>query len=183
MRLTFFLLIISALFGAGIITYCLMNNIIIIRNLNTPHIEYRVTQSFREQKKQIVLFFFKHGSFKKEIEYSVLTESNHENTMILINRWLTVLADEAITPSRISLQSASYDISGKKLIISFEQSFLNAPDPIFKKLMCIESLLKTIRENIKEVQEIYLLVQHQPLQDYHIDTTHAWPINGFTEAC
>lgn len=181
MKTSYFMSIIAGLFIIGALTYCIKNSIIIVRNLNAPYTEYKIAQTFREQKKKIILFFFKNETFKQEIEHIVLTENKQENCMILINRWLSVIADELITPFRVNLQSASYDPSGKKLIISFEQSFLSPSDSLFKKLMCIESLLKTIREYSNEIQEVYILVQHQPLQDHHIDMARGWPIHGFTQ--
>lgn len=182
MKISYFVSFIVGLFVLGSVIYCIKNNIIIIRNLNAPYTEYKISHTFREQKKQIILFFFKNGAFKQEVEHIVLTENKQENIMILINRWLSLLADEQITPFRVNLQSASYDNSGTKVIISFEQSFLSASDSLYKKLMCIESLLMTIRQNAKEIQELYLLVHHQPLQDPHIDTSRAWPIHGFTQS-
>lgn len=182
MKIYHFGAIIVGLFILGALIYCVKNNIIIIRNLNAPYTEYKITQMLREQKKQITIFFFKNGTFKQEVEHIVLTENKQENSMMLINRWLSVLADESITPFRINLQSASYDHSGTKLMVSFEQSFLSSADSVFKKLMCIESLFRTIRENTKDIQEIYLLVQHQPLHDAHFDTARSWPIQGFTKA-
>lgn len=175
-----FFLISSTLCAAGALTYCIMNNIIIFRGFSVLKKEQQVVQSFHEQKKKITLFFFKNNNLKQETETIVLTKDNQENCIILINRWLSLLIDEALIPFRIAVQSASYDITGKKLILSFEQSFLNSTDPVFKKLMTIEALLKTIRENIPQIQELYLLVNHRPLHDEHIDTAHAWPVHGFT---
>lgn len=173
------LLISMAVFSGGILSYCIMNNIIIFRGFSAPYHERHIIQSFQEHKKKITLFFMKNNTLKQESETIIMTEDNQENCMVIVNRWLSVLADESIIPFRMKVQSASFDVTEKKLVLSFEQSFLKNSDPIFKKLMLIEALLKTIRENIPFVQEVYLLVNHQPLQDAHIDTSRTWPIQGF----
>ena len=157
-----------------------MNNIIIFRGFLVHRQERALVQTFKEQKKKITVFFYKNNTLHHEEETIIATDHKPEQSMMIVNRWLTVLADESIIPLRIKIQSAAYDQSEKKLLLSFEQSFLLNTDPIFKKLMIIETLLKTLRENIPHLQEVYLLVNHQPLQDFHIDMTRAWPINGFT---
>ena len=167
-------------FLLGALIYCFMNSLIIWRGIFALKYEQRIVQECAEQKKQITLFFYKNKSIRKEIETAVFTKDMQENCVIIINRWLSVLLDEGLISTRITVQAASYDISGKKLLLSFDQTILNHADPVFKKLMTIEMLLKTIRENISQVQEVYLLVNHNPLKDEHIDTVLAWPINGFT---
>lgn len=178
-RLLFFLAIIS--FFLGIMTYLCINNLIIFRGFSALRKEQQIITSFKEKKKNIILFFFKNNRITQEAESIILTEDHQENCITLINRWLSVLADESLVPFRIKLQAASVDSTGKKLILSFEQNFLNGSDSVFKKIMTIEALLKTIRNNITHIQEVYFLVNHRPLHDDHIDTSHAWPIHGFTD--
>lgn len=178
-NLLFFPAIIS--FVLGIMTYLIINNIVIFRGFSASQKEQQVISSFKEQKKNITLFFFKNNHITQEAEIIILTEDYQENCITLINRWLSVLADESLIAFRIKLQSASIDRTGKKLILSFEQNFLKNNDSVFKKIMTIEALLKTIRNNIPHIQEVYFLVNHRPLHDDHIDMHHAWPIHGFTD--
>ena len=76
------------------------------------------------------------------------------------------------------LQSALITPSGISYL-SFDRTILNKEETIFKKWMLIEGLLKTIASTNLSITQIQFLVQHQQLQDIHIDFSIPWPIHGF----
>jgi len=79
----------------------------------------------------------------------------------------------------VSLQNVLISIDETEVYISFDRNLLNEENSTKEKLMLIESLLKTLRDNEITVQQVHLLVHHQEMLDSHLDFSHAWPIIGF----
>jgi hypothetical protein len=79
----------------------------------------------------------------------------------------------------VSLQSAMLSPAQHELYISFTRNPLEKEKSIQEKWLFIEGLLKTIRENGLMLQAIHFLVQHQPLNDPHLDFSKPWPLQGF----
>ena len=86
--------------------------------------------------------------------------------------------DERIVTKKTVLQSALLSQSGTAYI-SFDHNVLSKEDPIFKKWMIIEGLLKTIHTNEIPIQQVQFLIQHQQLNDPLLDFSLPWPIHGF----
>ena len=63
--------------------------------------------------------------------------------------------------------------------ISYNQAPFNEQDNTLTKLMIIEGLLKTLRQNNITINSIQFLTNHQPMQDDHLDFTIPWPIQGY----
>src|SRR5690606_23993747 len=95
---------------------------------------------------------------------------------------LTLLEEEQVLEKKASLQSVTQSISSNDVYISFDRTPFNEDAPTFDKLMIIESILKTLRENGITIPNIYFLVHHQIMKDLHLDFSHAWPIEGFLNA-
>lgn len=132
------------------------------------------------QKKQITHHYFHGDKWKIEKQELLWTESTEKNIFQLINAWLTLLDEERITAKKVMLQSALLSTAGC-VYLSLDHNILNKEDTIFKKWMLLEGLLKTIALNGIAVQQVQFLVQHQPLQDSHLDFSLPWPIHGFME--
>jgi hypothetical protein len=86
--------------------------------------------------------------------------------------------DEKTVQRTVNIESV-VDDGGGTVYISFDRNPFDKQASTYTKLMWIEGLLKTIRDNESTVQQIYFLVHHQPLIDYHLDFSTAWPIVGF----
>jgi hypothetical protein len=82
---------------------------------------------------------------------------------------------------KVSLQSVVPSPSGVEAYISFDRNPFTKNQSTYEKFMWIEGLLKTVRENGIQLQSIYFLVHHQPLTDFHLDFSNAWPISGFIQ--
>jgi hypothetical protein len=131
-------------------------------------------------KKQVTHFYFHHEKWKMEKQELLWTENSAKNSEQLINAWLALLDEERITSKKIALQSALISISGN-LYLSFDHNIFAKEDPIFKKWMLIEGLLKTLLYNGIAVHHVQFLVQHQQLTDPHLDFSLPWPIHGFSK--
>lgn len=150
---------------------------------NFPYTNTSFKKSMHEvrQKKEVTLFLYVNNQQKKEKDKIMWGTLITSNGACLINRWLSFAADEGITKTRISLQSVIVDQSEKHLFISLEQSLFDNEMSTHEKLLIIEGLLKTIREVMPDVQDVYICVQYQPLNDYHLNFSVPWPLGGFLE--
>jgi len=166
----------SVMFLFAIIFFAWSHHWIILRiplNVNNE-----MTYSLMIQKKLITLYYF-HGDKWKTEKQEILWSNNKEKNIVqLINTWLIVLDEECITMKKVNLQSVIIAPSGS-VYISFDRTILPKEESIFNKWMLIEGLLKTIAVHDKELSHIQFLVQHQPMNDNHLDFSLPWPINGF----
>jgi len=132
-----------------------------------------------QQKKEIVVYWHWQDSWHHEKVTMLWSDDMAINLYHVVNRWLEILDDEHITQTRIALGSAIITPSGSTAYLSFDSSPLPQHLCAYAKLCIVEGLLKTIRQNGIAVQDIHLLVHHQPLADPHLEFAHAWPSAGF----
>jgi hypothetical protein len=133
-------------------------------------------------KKTLSLYFFKHDRWNKEQVDIVWDHDEARRIQILINALLTLLEEEQIVSKKSSVQSVALNERKTYAYISFDRSFLDKETSTSTKMMIIESILKTLRENDITVQYIQLLVHHEPMHDQHLEISHPWPTSGFYEA-
>ncbi len=163
----------------GLIFYAFYNNLILFRS---SFIDMPVKQSEVYLKKKVLLFFYQNGKERIE-EKELLWPANQQKAIIyLVGSWLATLDEEHVIDKKVTVQSVMLSPSYQEAYISFDRNPLNKESSTYEKLMWVESLLKTLRENGIKVQSIYFLVHHQPLHDYHLDFTHGWPVTGFQAA-
>lgn len=171
-----YIIISSAAFFAALIFFVLFNQIIVI---SIPGIGQAVSNSAAAiQKKQVTHYYYHGDRWKTEKQEMLWHEKNEKNIFQLVNAWLALLDEERIIAKRTTLQSALIASSGC-VYLSFDHNVLSKEETIFKKWMLLEGLLKTISANGIPVQEAQFLVQHQLLQDAHLDFSCPWPIHGF----
>lgn len=60
------------------------------------------------------------------------------------------------------------------LYVSFDQTPFGTQQSTHEKLMFIEGLKRTLRDNGIKLQGIYFLVNHAEMQDEHLDFSNAW---------
>lgn len=130
-------------------------------------------------KKKIRLFFWQHQRWNHETIDILSSNNNLQTIHYLVSALLTLLEEEQILEKKVSLQAVVSSISGNDLYISLDRIPFNDASSTFDKLMIIESMLKTLRENGATIPNIYFLVHHQVMQDVHIDFSHVWPLEGF----
>jgi len=170
----------SIFFMCGIMFFALRNDWIIIRNpLNI------IAQSKAEagmpiiNKKRVNLIFWQENQWNIEHTDLIWSTDVRHNIHYLINCWLTLLDEEHIVDKKVSLQTTLISSSSQDVYLSFDRYPFDQESSIHDKLMWIEGLLKTIRENGTKIQRVHFLVHHTPLSDPHLDFAAAWPINGF----
>ncbi len=163
-------------FLTAIILFALCNEWIII-TIPSSHNNIHTTPTIIN-KKEVVLSYFHREKWNKEKAELLWSESITKNARQLISAWLNLLDEEHVITKKITLQDALISTSGT-LYISFDQYPLKKDDTIFNKWMFIEGLLKTLRDNNICAHNVHFLVQHQPLNDQHIDFSLPWPLQGF----
>lgn len=130
-------------------------------------------------KKTIKRIFWKHNHWNSEESELLWSSESAENIKQLISSWLKVLDEEKILEKRISIQTVVMCSSAQQVFISFDRNPFDKKQSTYEKLLFIEGMLKTLRENGIKISWIQLLVHHKPLIDYHLDFSNPWPIQGF----
>jgi hypothetical protein len=136
------------------------------------------TSSDMVHKKHVEYHFFSGDKWKTEKQDMLWHSSIEKNIFHLINGLLILFDEEHITLKKTTVQSALITSAGH-VYLSFDHNILSKEDTIFRKWMVIESILKTIRLNDSTLCRVQFLVQHQLLQDTHLDFSLPWPIQGF----
>jgi|SRR5579863_1263861 len=175
MHYKFLILFSSFCFITGLLFFAYMQDLIIIRR---PFV-HETAAGQQVTKKEVTLSFWHHHTWHHEKRELLWHENLGTNTQILINHLLTLLAEEQITPKRATVQSVLIAPSGRTAYVSFDRAPYRKEDITFTKWMCIEALLKTVRENIRDIDTIQFLVNHKTWHDQHLDFSKPWPIEGF----
>lgn len=172
-----YIIISAATLFCGFLFYAFQHDIIIFR---FPAKQANFVTNLNIQKKNFKLIYWHNNKWNYE-EKEIIDSDNKIKTLThLVTGWLQVLEEEQIIVKKVSIQSVLFDNSGKEAYISFDRNPLNKQSSTYMKLMLVEGLLKTIRENKFQLQNIYLLVHHKPLHDQHLDFSKPWPVIGFT---
>ena len=173
MKKLFYIIILFSLL-TSLIIFFYFNEIII---LNFPKTSLKKELLETAQRKTLNLFFWKDNRWHKDEIYVLWSKNINQNIFQIINNWLSLIDEEQIINRKISLQSSS--VENYTLYLSFDNNPFSEDFSTRKKLMIIESLLKTLRESKIEINQIYFLVHHEVIEDAHLDFSNAWPINGF----
>lgn len=162
---------------AGIIWFCWLNSIIIFYWPGRSQIKSNPSTHLIEKKRIKLYFWLKEKWHVEETDIIWTSHAMQENLLLLINAWLKLMHDEALIEKQVNVQSVI--LADQTAFISCDRNFLDKPKSTYQKLICIESLLKTISTQNLGIKNIALLVDHKPLHDYHIDFSSPWPIEGF----
>lgn len=130
-------------------------------------------------KKSVKLLFWYQDTWRTETTDVLWADTVDLTAYHLISQWLSLLDDEGLLDNKVTLQSALVSASGTELFLSFDRNPLPQEGSMFEKLMFIEGMLKTLRENNVRILGVRFLVQHKPMMDEHLDFSNAWPIRGF----
>jgi hypothetical protein len=165
----------------GITFFVVYQELIVIRCSTKNLSKHDPIYKQHATKKTITIHYWHAGEWKTETENIIWSNDKTHNLKTVVTNWLNLLDEEQITEKKISLQTAILMPSEHDAYLSFDNNPLPQEKATIQKLMLIEGLLKTIRENEIPIQTIQLLVHHQPVQDYHLDFSNPWPICGFVE--
>ncbi len=162
---------------AGIALFALQYEWIIIR---MPEPTNNSSLQQVKTKQHVQLHYWHDHRWNSETEELIWSNSIEENLSILVASWLSMLDAEQIIPKKISLQTAVMLPNKQDAYISLDRNPLPKEWSTLSKWMLMESLLKTIRNNVP-IKHITLLVHHQPIRDPHLDFSNPWPVTGFLE--
>ena len=162
------------LFCMGILAYAWFNEYIII---NPRRSILAATPQATASKKKVDLYFFKENWQPDQVQL-LLSENETHNAQIIVGKWLENAFDESILKKKVLLQTA-FITADKELILSFDRSLFTKESSTFDKWMIIEGILKSLRHIIPNVKKVRFLINHQPIDDPHLDFSNAWPSSGF----
>lgn len=169
--------IVAVLLGA--LVFAIYHNWIIF---NVPFLgSSRIaTQQIATEKKQVAIYALKNNTLIKETKEILWPASVAEKTAMITHAWLAFLSEESILERKLLLQDASTTANDTIAIISLDHNPFDAAMATKEKLLLIESLCQTLREQVKTITAVKLLVKHAPLNDPHLDFSHAWPVAGYS---
>lgn len=163
----------------GVCWYGYFNEWIILRNpWEIPH--HTTAPTARLFKKEIILYFWLHDEWRNESITVRIAESLQEQALTILHAWFYEAAQSGFIPHPCTLETALYDARTSCLYLSCTTSPLDIQKSTYENLIVLESLLKTIRENIPHrIQSIQLLINHTILEHPYIICTKPMPISGF----
>jgi hypothetical protein len=118
-------------------------------------------------------------SLKKESIEMIYSDDIAQNLKLLINNWFLFLEEEGLIDKQIIVQSVALCENSAQAFVSINQYPFDKSMSTYQKLMIIESLLKTIRDNNVEISAIRLLIHHKQIVDDHLNFNISWPIQGY----
>ncbi len=161
---------------AGGLFFCIYNEWLLI-SWNRPTRTALFASS--HSTKNIHLSMWKNNGWYQEQVSTLWSENLTQATQTLVTHWLALLKEEGMIDKSIALESVLASPSGQEVYISLNRNLFDKQWSAHQKHHCIEGLLKTMRDNNLTCSGVYFLVHHQPLVDYHLDFSIAWPLSGF----
>jgi hypothetical protein len=127
--------------------------------------------------KEVKLYYWQQEQLKYETVQQVWVEDEQQNLQYLINKWLAFLHDEEQIAYRVHADTVMLSPSGSELFISCDCTPFSKEHSIERRLQFIKALCATLK-HASNVQQIHLLVKHQPLCDPHLDFEVAWSVRN-----
>jgi hypothetical protein len=167
----------SCCFALGILFFLIFGRYIIFQ-LPFVHAREYYANSIPSTLKQVSLHWWHTNTWKREAIENITAADKGQLIYYLLNRLMNQLHEDALLERQVSVQQVLLNHNHQEAYISFDGNPLGRQKNISQKIMIIESMVKTLRENNVALQSIHLLVHHQPLYDYHLDFSQPWPIAG-----
>lgn len=134
------------------------------------------------QKKEVTLYFLKNNnSWHQETTTILWKESTAQKAHELLNHWFLVGDDEELIPHKVTVLQCALSHNKTTLFVTLDRSPFDLNNSLQQKMMLLEGLLKTIRENKLTFSSLFLLVNNKPLQDQQLNFENPLPITGFFE--
>lgn len=144
-----------------------------------PHKKEVIQLSTEIKPAEALLSFWKHGKWNFEKVSYIKSSDPAQNIKTIAHLYFRLLDDEEIIHNDVEVNSVVLHRNKQIAFISCNQSPFNNQDHTKIKLMIIEGVLKTLRENNISIPLIQFLTNHQPIIDDHLDFTIPWPIKGY----
>lgn len=132
----------------------------------------------KNERKQATLHFWHHETWHTEVNDILFCQDIAQTAQHLVQAWLTVLEEEGLGEKKVPLQSVLICPSGL-CYISLSRNPFSSEETTWEKLMWVEGLLKTLRNNTPAIKQVQLLVNHKQLHDPHLDFASPWPVTGW----
>jgi hypothetical protein len=111
---------------------------------------------------------------KNQTKELIVPDDQEKKAAAIIAAWLTLAHDEKIVPNKITLQSTLFSSRKGYLYVSFDQPLFSKQQSTHSKWMLLQSLIKTLQQNGIALAGVYFLVNHEVMQDDHLDFSNAW---------
>ncbi len=172
-----YLILSGATLITGMLFYGIYNELVIVHLTSKKGI--LPAKQSTATRKNVKLIYPSGEKFITE-EKELLISSNLPRTLQdVVTSWLTILQEEHPLPKKVAVQAVMTDKSGSEAYISFDSNFLSNEQSTYQKLMVIEGLLKTFKENKFPITSVRFLVNYKRLNDPHLDFSHSWPVTGY----
>lgn len=165
----------------GFFYWAFAHDIIVINWEKKQHIEDQTLSTLRIARNTVALYFWRNNRWNQESKEILWPCHPAEQAKHVTTAWLGLIDEENILETRVCLQTSLTNPAGTQLYLSFDRPILGQNMATFDKLMIIEGLFKTLRDNQVPIQAVWFLVKHQPMIDAHLDFSHPWPITGFID--
>lgn len=163
----------------GIIFFLIQRNWLIIQFTGAPASSTRamIGKPNVNSQKTVRLYYWKNDKWHHD-DVDIIWNDHQDahNTKQLIKQWLSLMQDEHIITPSVVLQAVSFSSSGSQIYVSFDQSIFSKDWSITKKWQIFEGLCKTLYYSQSKIQAIRLLVNHQTLDDDHLDFSQMLPV-------
>lgn len=164
----------------GILLLCITQEWIIIY---IPHYILPISTHTSEQAvgQSVKLYrWHDHTWHTHNIKHMYLPSKQPEIIAAITTAWLSMMHEELVYAHPITLQAVSVSAHQDIAYLSFYDTLTQANKSTYENLMCIEGLLRTLREqNIPHLRSCMFLVHHKPMHDAYIDLSCSWPLEGF----
>lgn len=143
---------------------------------------FPTTQTQHAYKKKTVTLVYYTGRTTAQENIDILwPQETSEQVTMLVSAWLTLINEHDILSKKVSLESVACSNGNTELIISFDRNLFEKQMSAYTKLMLIETVLTTLRQQEINAQAVRFLVHHKPMSDTHLDFSRAWPLIGFVQ--
>lgn len=166
-------------FVAGLGYYSLQQGWLIIQ-LPLFNTRTHTNQQSSARSQSVTLYMWNNTQWKKEKTELILPTEPAAGAQIIIQALLAWLVEEKIVQKKVLVEHTLLTSSQQELLVCLDKTFLSKAMSIHLKVMIVESMVKTLRENGVKIPFVRFLVDHQPMQDAHIDFAHGWPLEGYS---
>ncbi|BDC34161.1 hypothetical protein Noda2021_01190 [Candidatus Dependentiae bacterium Noda2021] len=170
----------GACLALGILFFFCYNQYIIFNFSKGFAKENKHLQLLKKKTSLATLHYWINNKWHKENSTVLVSEDAADMSKQLISQLLDIFDQEKIIDKQITLQHV-ISMGVGHLLVSFDRNPLSKNKNSYEKLMLIESILKTIRENNIKISDITFCAHYKPLNDAELDFSNPWPIYGFTD--
>ena len=156
------------LFCIGALLFFYQESWLIINIPSTQQMKSSIKTSSKKSK-NISIYLWQKDKFNQESCEILTTENQAQTIQQIVYHFFTNYEDMINSDKQILVQSVILSPSEKQAFISLNNNPFNTESSTFEKLMLMKSLLKTLHEADLTITHVYLLVQHRPLVDHHLN--------------